>query len=84
MNHLAVLRHLDSRDDAQATAAEIGKVCRLSHEATYTALVQLESLGAVRVNCDFEGQQRKSSGVRAWELMPKGAAMLRELSKVAA
>ena len=70
-----VLEVLDMADEKQATAASIGHALGLSHEDTYTALVALESRGAVRVVVDFT-DQRLCSGVARWELMPAGVRML--------
>lgn len=72
---LGVLEVLDMADGKQATAASIGHALGWSHEDTYTALVALESRGAVRVNVDFT-DQRLCSGLAKWELMPAGVRML--------
>ncbi len=72
---VAVLQVLDMADGKQATAASIGHAMGWSHEDTYTALVALESRGAVRVCVDFT-DQRLCSGLARWELMPAGLRLL--------
>lgn len=72
---VAVLAVLDMADGKRATAASIAHALGLSHEDTYTALVALESRGAVRVTVDFTNRST-CSGVARWELMTAGQAML--------
>lgn len=71
---MSILELLASNEDG-LSAAQIGAALGLSHEATYLALVQLETRGAVRVVVDFAGQRLRSPIAR-WELMTAGMRML--------
>lgn len=68
---MSILELLAGSKDLARTAPEIGASLSMSHEATYTELVALESAGAVRVVVDHT-DRRRCSGVARWELMPAG------------
>jgi DNA-binding IclR family transcriptional regulator len=60
-----------------ATAAEIMADCDLSRRAMYTALVELEGIGAVRLSPDCGADLHET---RAWEVVPQPVTLSVEVA----